>query len=430
MLKGYRRRFVTLNMLLVGVALLLALIAQWIYLYRSSYNELRSTMQMLVEPWDEPGARFQTLGGTMPPEFSDMRGQEPPELPNDTRTRFGRDEEGITSVFYDAAADEIFVLTRDSSINEEALSAAVHEIAAQEKSFGMLSAYGLYYYREGVSGSCKIALADRSYLGAKVLRNGLMLVAAYVAAMVLIYFISRRLSRIAAKPMEDAVEMERQFVADISHDLKTPITVVLANNSILRENPDFDASERAQWMDSTDDAAKRMMKLVGEMLTLSSLESVGRSVELQPVSLSSAAEKAALQLESLAYERGVELETEIAEDVTVRATQEYAEKICSGLLENALKYEPDGGKVALTLTAAKRKAILSVRNFGSVISEEDRPHIFERFYRGDKARTEQGGFGLGLPIIKQETELVGAAIAVESSETSGTVFKVSFELCD
>ncbi len=425
MLKGYRRRFVTLNMLLVGVALLLALLAQWAYLYQSSYNELRSTMQMLVEPWDKPGERFRMLDGERPPE--------PPDgLPESDRNARGSRvwREGISSVYYDAEKDEIAVLMRESSLDAETLGAAVREIAAQEKSFGKLSAYGVYYFRESDENGCKIALANRSYLGARALRNGAMLLAAYVAAMVLIYFISRRLSKIAAKPMEDAVEMERQFVADISHDLKTPITVVLANNSILRENPELDASEREQWLDSTDDAAKRMMTLVGEMLTLSSLESVGKTVELQQVSLSSAAEKAALQLESLAYERGVTLDTEIDGDVTVRATQEYAEKICGGLLDNALKYEPGGGRVLLSLTTAKKKAVLTVRNFGSVIAPEDMAHVGERFYRGDKARTGQGGFGLGLPIIKQETELIGATIEVESDAANGTAFTVCFELSD
>ena len=424
MLKGYRRRFVTLNMLLVGVALLIALIAQWIFLYRSSYAELKSTMQMLVEPWDGPGERFHTIGNEIPPE----KPQQPREFTGEPLPRGQR--EGIISVYFNLKTDEIAVLSRDIAHDSETVSAAVREIAAQERDFGMLNAYGLYFYRETDGNGCKIALADRSYLGAKVLRNGAMLLAAYVAAMVLIFFISRRLSRIAAKPMEDAVEMERQFVADISHDLKTPITVVLANNSILRENPELDPAERAQWLDSTDDAAKRMMTLVGEMLTLSSLESVGKTVELQQVPLSSAAEKAALQLESLAYERGVTLDTEIDGDVTVRATQEYAEKICGGLLDNALKYEPGGGRVLLSLTTAKKKAVLTVRNFGSVIAPEDMAHIFERFYRGDKARTGQGGFGLGLPIIKQETELVGATIDVESSAENGTAFTVRFELSD
>lgn len=430
MLKSYRRRFVMLNMLLVGVALLLALIAQWIYLYRSSYAEMKSTMQMLVEPWDEPGARFRMLGEDKlpgrpegPPKDEDFP---PPEM-TDLRQKAG---EGIYSVFYSAEKDEIAVLSRESALTESELASAVREIAQKPDSFGKLADYRLYYYRDGSAEGYKIALADTGYLSAKVLRNGLMLLLAYVAAMVLVFFISRWLSKIAARPMEDAVKMERQFVADISHDLKTPITVVLANNSILRTNPDFTAQERAQWIDSTDEAARNMMKLVGEMLTLSSLEAVGKAVELQPVCLSSVAEKASLQLESLAYERGVTVDTEIAGDVYVRATPEYAEKICSGLLENAMKYEPDGGRVLLTITAAKKKAVLTVRNFGSVIAEEDRAHIFERFYRGDKARTERSGFGLGLPILKQVTELLGAEITAQSSEAEGTVFIVTFETCE
>ena len=99
-------------------------------------------------------------------------------------------------------------------------------------------------------------------------------------------------------------------------------------------------------------------------------------------------------------------------------------------LSEYLKYEPDGGRVDLTLTTAKKKAILTVRNHGSVIAEEDKAHIFERFYRGDKARSEKGCFGLGLPIIKQETELIGASIEVESDAANGTAFTVYFELSD
>ena len=248
--------------------------------------------------------------------------------------------------------------------------------------------------------------------------------------MALVYFISRRLSKLAAKPMEDAMELERQFVADISHDLKTPITVILANNSILRSNPDSSAAEREQWMQSTDDAAKNMMQLVGEMLTLSNLESVGRSVMTAPLDLSSAAEKAVLQLESLAYERQIEIEEEIAEHVTVRGDAEYCARICSGLVENALKYEPAGGKITVSLRTERKKAVFSVRNRGSRIAPEDLPHIFERFYRGDKARGSSGGHGLGLPIIRQMVELLGGELDATSSEQDGTVFTVRFELAE
>ncbi len=224
--------------------------------------------------------------------------------------------------------------------------------------------------------------------------------------------------------------MERQFTADVSHDLKTPITVVLANSSILRSNPDADAKERMQWVESTENAAKKMMTMVEQMLTLSALEAKGRRIEKAPVSLSSTAEGVALGMDAVAYERGVTVETEIAENIRVLATEEYAEKICASLLENAIKYEPDGGQVELRLTADRKKATLTVRNRGGVISPEDLPHVFERFYRGDKARSAQGGHGLGLPILKQIVDLLGAEIRVESAPETGTVFTVVFDRAD
>jgi signal transduction histidine kinase len=346
----------------------------------------------------------------------------------DGRPSAGRGESGIITVFYDSEKDEISVLSRGGETESADIAGAVREIAASAESSGRVSGY--LYFRDGSGPSFKIALAPASYLRARVLRIVLMLALAYIAAMALVYLISRRLSKIAARPMESAIDMERQFVADISHDLKTPITVVLANSSILRSNPEASAAEREQWLESTESAARGMMGLVNEMLTLSSLESAGRSVEKRPVDLSSAAEKAALQLEPLAYERGITLETDIEEGVFVPASPEYAERICSSLIENAIKYESAGGLVRVSLGAEKKKAELSVQNTGSVIAPEDLEHIFERFYRGDTSRGSEQGHGLGLPIVKQMTELLGAQISVKSGAGSGTVFTVTFDTAE
>ena len=143
--------------------------------------------------------------------------------------------------------------------------------------------------------------------------------------------------------------------------------------------------------------------------------------------LSAAAEKSVLQLESVAFERGVTLDSEIEENVFAAATTEYAERICTSLLENALKYEPAGGNVTLRLERTKKKARLTVRNQGSRIDPQDLPHIFERFYRADKTRGETQGNGLGLPILKKITELCGGTIDAASSEEIGTVFTVEFQ---
>ena len=432
MLKGYRRRFVAYNMLLVGVVLLVALVYQGVYLWRSSYQEMQNTMRLIVEPLG--GARW---GDMMPDGFGEQPPEKPPMdadfvpglFPGDRAERRGG-EEGILAVFYDGDSDSVTLLSRDSFLDEETLSAAARSAAAESDSFGKLSELGLYYYKEDGAERCRIALADTAYLSSRMVKNVLTLSAVFVGSMALVFAISVFLSRLAARPMEEAVELERQFVADISHDLKTPITVILANNAILRSNPDSTAAEREQWMRSTDEAAKGMMTLVGEMLTLSNLDSVGRNVMRVPVDLSSAAEKAALQLESLAYEKGVEIETDIAEGVTVLGDSEYLSRICGGLLDNALKYEPSGGGVLVRLNTARRKARFSVVNRGSSIAPEDLPHIFERFYRGDKARSGRGGHGLGLPIIRQMTELLGGQISVQSREGEGTEFTVTFDIAE
>ena len=428
MLKGYRRRFVAYNMLLVGVVLLVALIFQGLYLYRSAYNELQNTMRLIVEPLGGARMGFFRLDGA--------DAGTPPELPQRMDGKDGRraerevSEEGILTVVYDSGSDSYTLLSPESFLDAEELDEGVRAAAAQEERFGRIGELGLYYYREADPEGCRIALADTAYLRSRTLKNTLTLAGIYVVTMALVFFISRRLSKLAAKPMEDALDLERQFVADISHDLKTPITVILANNSILRAAGDSSAQEREQWLASTDEAAKNMMQLVGEMLTLSNLESVGRSVVTVPLDLSSAAEKAALQLESLAYERGVEIETDITGAVTVQGNTEYCARICSGLMENALKYEPAGGRVTVTLRAERKKAVLTVRNAGSFISPEDLPHIFERFYRSDKARSSRGGHGLGLPIIRQMVELLGGEIAASSAEGEGTQFTVTLPLAE
>ncbi len=437
MLKGYRRRFVISNMILVGAVLLAAFIILGVVAYRNDYNELKNTMSLILRPWDSPNDSFRSLNdepmrdrpfdGRGPddgrggmPEEPDMRGQ-----PNERI-----DDKNIITVIYNVGDDEISILSDEQTLDRETLKSAIHEIADKEKDFGILRGYKLIYFKEGIGESYRIALADTSYLGSRTLKNALMLFLIFAALMGLFLFISIRLSKVAAKPMENAIEMERQFVADISHDLKTPITVILANNSIIKSNPASTVSDNMQWLESTDQAAKNMTEMINEMLTLSSLESAEKNVVKSEVSLSEAAEKCVLQMESLAYERGVTIESETEGDVRILSTAEYAERICSGLIENALKYEPVGGTVAVKVFKAKKKAMLEVKNRGSVIDEKDLPHIFERFYRGDKARGMKSGHGLGLPILKKVTELSGGEITAASSAENGTVFTVSFEAAE
>ena len=166
-----------------------------------------------------------------------------------------------------------------------------------------------------------------------------------------------------------------------------------------------------------------MQGLVDEMLTLTVAQR-GISTPLMPTDLSGAVTKAALQLESVAYDKQVALETDIAARITVQGDPDALQRIVSSLIENAIKYEPIGGSVTVTLAAVRRQARLTVQNRGSVISPEALPHVFDRFYRGNKSRGSAQGHGLGLAIVRQLTENLGGSITVRSSEAEGTVFLV------
>jgi len=220
--------------------------------------------------------------------------------------------------------------------------------------------------------------------------------------------------------------MERRFITDVSHDLKTPISVAVANNNIIKENPNSYVKEQTQWLRSTEDALNDMLNLINQMLTLSSLETLNVALPKETVNLSAAAEKCLLQLEAVIYEKGIDVRENVEKDLFFKTVPEYVQRIFTGLIDNAVKYEPSGGKIEVSLKREKGKFIYSVKNYGSVISENDIPHIFERFYRGDRARTANSGHGLGLAIIKQLADMINAEIRVASSDKDGTVFSVIF----
>ena len=441
MIKNYRKRFVLSNMLLSGTVLLIVFIILGVTNYRQECRSLENTMSIILRPWNSQylGNSFDSSSEpstNAPKQSGDMPDPKQPKEPYSRKNDAPKHEESIsrddyelfTTVIYRPDTGKISYLSGEDSIDDDLVEAAVYQVTKEYKSFGRLSEYGLIYYKEKTHNEIKIALIDASYLAVKAAKKILLLACAFFLSIGAILIISIRLSSLAARPLEQAIEMERNFVADISHDLKTPITIVLANNGIIKANKKAKIEDQMQWIESTEEAAKNMMELVNEMLTLSEVESLGKKVERYSVSLSSVCEKCTLQLESIAYEQNVEIISDISENIDILSTNEYTERICSGLIENALKYSSANGNIDVKVYKDKKSAVLSVRNTGSYINENDLPHIFERFYRADKTRSQTKGHGLGLPIIKQMTELVGGSIDVESSPDEGTVFTVRFDM--
>lgn len=425
-MREYRKRFVQLNMLLIGVVLLLMVAVITVYMYRDYYNGLRVTMERVVEPLSSfsapakgPGLPFDATPNGQP--------ELPPERGKAHRTP--ERQRGIMAVFYTPERSETVVLSQDMVFDGETLSQILEAAVSQEKEFGTLWHYHAIYYRTGNGSPYKIAVASTDYIGRSVLSLILVLLAIWVGAMLCFLLVSIQLSKVAVRPMEEAMRREKQFVADASHDLKTPLSVILANNSILRENPQATVGDLSRWIDSTQNAAKNMQRLIGEMLTLADVERQDALLTIQAVDASAVVTKAALQLESVAYEKNIALETVLPDELPLRTDEDHLQRIAAGLIENALKYEPGGGTVRIRLTEAKRQVRLEVQNCTAVIPEEDLPHIFQRFYRGDKSR--QGGtdgHGLGLSITKQLVERLGGHISAASNVENGTTFSVVFPL--
>lgn len=405
----YRKRFVQFNMLLIGIVLTIMVAAVAGYMIKDYYTGLRTTMEQVVAPLRS---------------FSQAPQGHPTGAPKSQTDRENR--KNILVVFYSREKNAYAMLSPNDAFSDGEIPALLEAIVAQKQDFGVLRQHHAIYYRSG-SSPFRIAIASTDYIVQSVLRLGLVLLAIWLGAMLLFLAISIQLSAIAARPMEEAMQREKQFVADASHDLKTPLSVILANNAILAENPDAPVGSLSRWLDSTQAAAKRMQQLISQMLTLADVERPDAPVALERVDLASLAMRSALELESLAYEKNITLDTELPEECFVRGDSGYLLRIVSSLLENALKYEPEGGRVLLRLIQEKKKTLLFVQNFGTQIPQEDLPHVFERFYRSDKSRrNDSNSFGLGLAITRQMIQRLGGDISAASSPEEGTIFRVTF----
>ena len=278
----------------------------------------------------------------------------------------------------------------------EELTAILADCLSQNRAEGTIEAYSLRYLRQDNGLYQKLAFVDMSMEQATLREMMGSYFQIGAAALLLLLGASILLARWATRPVEKAWRQQRQFLSDASHELKTPLTVILSNAEMLQS---AGLSERpARWSDNIRSEAGRMKSLVEEMLTLARADNAVRTAVMAEVSLTDLAADCALSFEPVTFEAGKPLHETLAEDVTVLGDQEKLRQVIAILLDNAVKYGADGGDITLTLQKTDRLARLTVSNPGEPIPQEQLRRLFERFYRADASRGEQSGFGLGLPI--------------------------------
>ena len=291
--------------------------------------------------------------------------------------------------------------------NTDTLSEILNTCLTQEESEGTINAYNLRYLRQYNGLFLKVAFVDTSMEQAMLRETMTSYLQIGLAALLLLLGVSILLSCWATRPVARAWQQQRQFLSDASHELKTPLTVILSNAELLKSTPLEQRPSR--WADNILSEAAQMKKLVEKMLTLARADNMAHTAVMAEASLSEVAMDCALAFEPVAFEAGKPLEYTIAPDVTVVGDPDKLRQAVSALLDNAIKYGRTGGSITMTLQRTDRQARLTVSNPGDPIPPEQLKRLFERFYRADASRGEQSGFGLGLPIA--------AAIASEHRGT-------------
>lgn len=250
-----------------------------------------------------------------------------------------------------------------------------------------------------------------------------------IASFMAFLLISIYLANWALKPVEKSWESQKQFVADASHELKTPLTVILANADILSAHKKDTIEHQNKWLEYIKEEASHMNGLVNDLLFLAKSDATRESIVLSEVHLSDLMWNCYLPFESLAFEQEKHLEATIDSNIMIQGDAGKIKQLIMILLDNACKYTEKGAsiKVSLSYISEKDKVYLTVNNSGEPIHKEHLNHVFERFYRAEESRArEKGGYGLGLSIAKTITQMHKGKITVTSTKEEGTTFCVSF----
>lgn len=302
---------------------------------------------------------------------------------------------------------------------------AVLEITLQaldaEDQIGVLSEYGLRYLKTNSPAGQRIIFADMSSEKAAI--ANLVKSCAFVGSLSLLAFlgISILLAHWAVKPVDQAWKQQKQFVADASHELKTPLTVILTNAELL-EYPDYDETMKAQFVQSILTMSHKMRELVESLLDLARIDNGTVKECLEKVNLSELLTDEAQPFEALFFEKGRNLALSIQPDIYVRGSDQHLRQLLGILLDNALKYSTFDGDVSVSLSRQVGHCILSVSNPGGEISRENLRNIFKRFYRVDQARGLNGSYGLGLSIAQSIARVHKGKIWAQSQRGINTFY--------
>ena len=422
MIRKLRARIIIINMALMGIVILAIFTTVCVNSYSNAVNDMERGLNQVVGNRDFD--RDRATDDNAPPfdKESKVSFKQKPNIHDNEPMQIS----SYVIVELDDDGNITNTTENNVSIDADDLEECV-KLARQSNSIsGQIGDYGLMYVKHDFMEVHKIVFASNNMIYSNLRKTALISVGLFFGSMVIIFLISLWLSGLAVKPVKKAWEQQKQFVADASHELKTPLTVILANNNIMMSHPQSRVTDERQWLESTEEEAQHMKQLIDQMLFLAKSDAGNTQVQLSEVNLSEIVEGSALNFEPVAFEREVLIDTDIRPDILMQGNQLQLNQLAHILIDNAVKYAEDNSTVTIALHKHGDGTEFTVNNKGSVISKEEMEHIFDRFYRAEKSRTTKG-YGLGLAIAQRIVEDMNGKITVQSNQTDGTTFTVYFK---
>ena len=239
---------------------------------------------------------------------------------------------------------------------------------------------------------------------------------------IIIYYISKMLTKRITKPANESFLKQKEFIADASHELKTPLAVIMASSDELKSD-----KKNAKYIDNIKYESERMNTLIKSLLDLSKLENGVSINSYKEENISKIIERVSLTFEGIAFEQDIKIKTNIEDDIIFKCSKEEIEKLISIILDNAIKHSYKKSSVIVNVNKDKNNINIEIINFGDPIKSGDEEKIFERFYRADKSRNRDANrYGLGLAIAKNIVINHNGTIRANSKDGK-TSFKINLK---
>lgn len=305
--------------------------------------------------------------------------------------------------------------------DREYIQEIVNASLLSDKVSGKLNAFNLRYLKSPSPRGFTIVFSDTTTETATLKNMVYSCLAIFFGATVIFLGISIFLSRWVIRPVETAWNQQRQFVADASHELKTPLAVIMSNAELL-QSEDTSENDRRTFSQNILSMTYQMRFLVENMLEMARVDNGTVKMPFATVDFSELISNAALSFQLLYEEKGLGLRCTVPDGIQVHGSEQHLYQVMDVLLDNALKYSAPGGTVSVDFVSTERGCRLSVASPGEPIAKEDLKNIFKRFYRADKARAMNGSYGLGLSIAESIVEAHKGRIWAESESGYNTFF--------